>query len=66
MPQLDTSTWLIIIISIFLALFIIFQIKVSKHNFHFNPEPTLTKIQKQNNPWEIKWTKIYLPLSLPQ
>nr|AWH62441.1 ATP synthase F0 subunit 8 [Alces alces]QLY89443.1 ATP synthase F0 subunit 8 [Alces alces] len=66
MPQLDTSTWLMMIMSMFLALFIIFQMKVSKHNFHFNPEPTLIKMQKQNNPWEMKWTKIYLPLSLPQ
>lgn len=50
----------------FLALFIIFQLKISKHNFHFNPELVSTKTQKQNTPWETKWTKIYLPLLLPQ
>nr|AJG02863.1 ATP synthase F0 subunit 8 [Odocoileus virginianus] len=66
MPQLDTSTWFMMIMSMFLTLFIIFQLKVSKHNFFFNPEPTLTKMQKQNTPWETKWTKIYLPLLLPQ
>nr|AEP21654.1 ATP synthase F0 subunit 8 [Passalites nemorivagus]UUJ35790.1 ATP synthase F0 subunit 8 [Passalites nemorivagus] len=66
MPQLDTSTWFMMITSMFLTLFIIFQLKVSKHNFPFNPEPMSTKTQKQNTPWETKWTKIYLPLLLPQ
>nr|YP_007626645.1 ATP synthase F0 subunit 8 [Rusa timorensis]AEP22161.1 ATP synthase F0 subunit 8 [Rusa timorensis]ARM56383.1 ATP synthase F0 subunit 8 [Rusa timorensis]ATG82896.1 ATP synthase F0 subunit 8 [Rusa timorensis]ATG82909.1 ATP synthase F0 subunit 8 [Rusa timorensis]ATG82922.1 ATP synthase F0 subunit 8 [Rusa timorensis] len=66
MPQLDTSAWLMMIMSMFLALFIIFQLKISKHNFHFNPELMSTKTQKQNIPWETKWTKIYLPLLLPQ
>nr|YP_007626203.1 ATP synthase F0 subunit 8 [Hippocamelus antisensis]AEP21472.1 ATP synthase F0 subunit 8 [Hippocamelus antisensis] len=66
MPQLDTSTWFMMIVSMFLTLFIIFQLKVSKHSFLFNPEPMLTKTQKQNIPWETKWTKIYLPLLLPQ
>nr|YP_007625774.1 ATP synthase F0 subunit 8 [Antidorcas marsupialis]AEP20822.1 ATP synthase F0 subunit 8 [Antidorcas marsupialis] len=65
MPQLDTSTWVTMILSMFLVLFIIFQLKISKYNFHHNPEPTLTKMPKQNTPWETKWTKIYLPLSLP-
>nr|AUL75717.1 ATP synthase F0 subunit 8 [Moschus berezovskii] len=66
MPQLDTSTWLMMILSMFLTLFIIFQLKISKHNFFHNPESTLAKAQKQSTPWETKWTKIYLPLSLPQ
>nr|UJY98798.1 ATP synthase F0 subunit 8 [Capreolus pygargus] len=66
MPQLDTSTWLMMITSMFLVLFIIFQLKISKHNFYFNPELKLTKTQKQNTPWETKWTKIYLPLLLSQ
>nr|YP_009732743.1 ATP synthase F0 subunit 8 [Bos grunniens x Bos taurus]ACU81430.1 ATP synthase F0 subunit 8 [Bos grunniens]ACU81443.1 ATP synthase F0 subunit 8 [Bos grunniens]ACU81456.1 ATP synthase F0 subunit 8 [Bos grunniens]ACU81534.1 ATP synthase F0 subunit 8 [Bos grunniens]ACU81586.1 ATP synthase F0 subunit 8 [Bos grunniens] len=65
MPQLDTSTWLTMILSMFLTLFIIFQLKISKHNFYYNPELTSTKMLKQNTPWETKWTKIYLPLSLP-
>nr|UXF60982.1 ATP synthase F0 subunit 8 [Bos grunniens] len=65
MPQLDTSTWLTMILSMLLTLFIIFQLKISKHNFYYNPELTSTKMLKQNTPWETKWTKIYLPLSLP-
>nr|YP_007625982.1 ATP synthase F0 subunit 8 [Cephalophus silvicultor]AEP21160.1 ATP synthase F0 subunit 8 [Cephalophus silvicultor] len=65
MPQLDTSTWLTMILSMFLVLFIIFQLKISKHNFYLNPELTSMKMSKQNTPWETKWTKIYLPLSLP-
>ena len=65
MPQLDTSTWLTIILSIFLVLFIIFQLKISKHDFYYNPELITTKTSKQDTPWETKWTKIYLPLSLP-
>nr|UFQ27612.1 ATP synthase F0 subunit 8 [Bos taurus] len=65
MPQLDTSTWLTMILSMFLTLFIIFQLKVSKHNFYHNPELTPTKMLKQNTPWETKWTKIYSPLLLP-
>nr|YP_007624968.1 ATP synthase F0 subunit 8 [Pseudoryx nghetinhensis]ABP38135.1 ATP synthase F0 subunit 8 [Pseudoryx nghetinhensis] len=65
MPQLDTSTWLTTILSMFLALFIIFQLKISKHDFYCNPELMLTKAPKQSIPWETKWTKIYLPLSLP-
>nr|YP_007626372.1 ATP synthase F0 subunit 8 [Nanger dama]AEP21719.1 ATP synthase F0 subunit 8 [Nanger dama] len=65
MPQLDTSTWLTMILSMFLVLFIIFQLKISKHNFYHNPEPMPTKTLKQSTPWETKWTKIYLPLSLP-
>nr|YP_007626450.1 ATP synthase F0 subunit 8 [Okapia johnstoni]AEP21836.1 ATP synthase F0 subunit 8 [Okapia johnstoni] len=66
MPQLDTSTWFTIILSMFMALFIMFQLKISKHNFYSDPELILTKTHKQNTPWETKWTKIYLPLLLPQ
>nr|ULC83756.1 ATP synthase F0 subunit 8 [Hippotragus equinus] len=65
MPQLDTSTWLMMILSMFLTLFITFQLKISKHNFYHNPELTSTKMSEQNTPWETKWTKICLPLSLP-
>nr|YP_009424259.1 ATP synthase F0 subunit 8 [Sundasciurus brookei]ARH02626.1 ATP synthase F0 subunit 8 [Sundasciurus brookei] len=65
MPQLDTSTWLITIVSMFLALFIFFQIKMSNHPFPHNPSPkSMTPIQHKA-PWDNKWTKIYLPLSLP-
>nr|ULC83405.1 ATP synthase F0 subunit 8 [Hippotragus equinus] len=65
MPQLNTSTWLMMILSMFLTLFIIFQLKISKHNFYHNPELTSTKMSEQSTPWETKWTKICLPLSLP-
>nr|BAH23358.1 ATPase subunit 8 [Hippopotamus amphibius] len=65
MPQLDTSTWFTTILSMFLTLFIIFQLKISKHTCHPNPETTLPMTQKQPTPWETKWTKIYSPLSLP-
>nr|QEI26347.1 ATP synthase F0 subunit 8 [Pipistrellus pygmaeus] len=65
MPQLNTSTWFITIVSMVLTLYIIFQLKISKHYYYSNPEPSLTKSQKHTTPWETKWTKIYLPLSLP-
>nr|ATB18218.1 ATP synthase F0 subunit 8 [Proechimys goeldii] len=63
MPQLDTSTWLIIIISMFITLFIIFQMKTLTHQFPANSQPTHLKQMKQSTPWEKKWTKTYLPLS---
>nr|YP_008757876.1 ATP synthase F0 subunit 8 [Myotis macrodactylus]AGS43110.1 ATP synthase F0 subunit 8 [Myotis macrodactylus] len=66
MPQLDTSTWFITIISMIITLFIMFQLKISKHYYYNNPEPLTTKLEKHSNPWETKWTKIYLPLLLPQ
>nr|YP_009116049.1 ATP synthase F0 subunit 8 [Crocidura attenuata]YP_011036606.1 ATP synthase F0 subunit 8 [Crocidura rapax]AJD07075.1 ATP synthase F0 subunit 8 [Crocidura attenuata]URW97469.1 ATP synthase F0 subunit 8 [Crocidura attenuata]WRK21097.1 ATP synthase F0 subunit 8 [Crocidura rapax] len=66
MPQLDTSTWFITIISMLLTLFILFQLKISKFMYPNMPEPKLLKTFKQNTPWDFKWTKIYSPLSLPQ
>nr|YP_005255219.1 ATP synthase F0 subunit 8 [Corynorhinus rafinesquii]AEL16735.1 ATP synthase F0 subunit 8 [Corynorhinus rafinesquii] len=65
MPQLNTSTWLITIMSTILTLFIMFQLKISKYYFYSNPEPTTIKSRKYTTPWETKWTKIYLPHSLP-
>nr|QQW47742.1 ATP synthase F0 subunit 8 [Civettictis civetta] len=65
MPQLDTSTWFITILSMIMTLFIVFQLKISKHLYPGNPEPKSTMMLKQPNPWEKKWTKIYSPLSLP-
>nr|WBF97279.1 ATP synthase F0 subunit 8 [Petaurista alborufus] len=65
MPQLDTSTWFITIMSMFLALFILLQSKISNHSYPSNPSPKDTKLMTQNTPWEKKWTKIYSPLSLP-
>nr|QEI26178.1 ATP synthase F0 subunit 8 [Nyctalus noctula] len=65
MPQLNTSTWFITILSMILTLYIVFQLKISKHHYYSNPEPSLAKPKKHTTPWETKWTKIYLPLSLP-
>nr|APC61017.1 ATP synthase F0 subunit 8 [Mesomys hispidus] len=63
MPQLDTSTWLTVILSMVLTLFIIFQLKTMSYQFPSNPQPTYSKQTKQMTPWEKKWTKIYSPLS---
>ncbi|YP_008379324.1 ATP synthase F0 subunit 8 (mitochondrion) [Mesoplodon densirostris] len=65
MPQLDTSTWLLVILSMLLTLFMLFQLKISKHFYHLNPKTTI-KSQNQQTPWNNKWTKIYLPLSQSQ
>nr|AAU00476.1 ATP synthase F0 subunit 8 [Mephitis mephitis] len=65
MPQLDTSTWFITIVSMIITLFIVFQLKISKHNFPKDPESKYTKSLTITTPWEKKWTKIYSPLSLP-
>nr|YP_010037005.1 ATP synthase F0 subunit 8 [Eupleres goudotii]QQW47547.1 ATP synthase F0 subunit 8 [Eupleres goudotii] len=66
MPQLDTSTWFITILSMIMTLFIVFQLKISKHFYPWNPEPKHATSVKNSIPWEKKWTKIYSPLSLPQ
>nr|YP_010614160.1 ATP synthase F0 subunit 8 [Vulpes chama]WAS32094.1 ATP synthase F0 subunit 8 [Vulpes chama] len=65
MPQLDTSTWSMMILSMALTLFILFQLKVSKHHYPENPGPKPIKTTNKDTPWENKWTKIYSPLSLP-
>nr|YP_009316252.1 ATP synthase F0 subunit 8 [Cricetulus migratorius]ANE11019.1 ATP synthase F0 subunit 8 [Cricetulus migratorius] len=66
MPQLDTSTWFTTILASITTLFILMQLKISLYNFPSNPSNKQLKITKSTNPWESKWTKIYLPLSLPQ
>nr|APC60655.1 ATP synthase F0 subunit 8 [Phyllomys mantiqueirensis] len=63
MPQLDTSTWFTVILSMMLTLFIIFQLKTLTHQFPINPQSTTMQQTKQKTPWEKKWTKIYSPLS---
>nr|YP_009994537.1 ATP synthase F0 subunit 8 [Ochotona coreana]QNP08697.1 ATP synthase F0 subunit 8 [Ochotona coreana] len=65
MPQLDTSTWFITILSMLVSLFSLIQLKFHKYIFPANPSPTGFKSAKQTTPWESKWTKIYSPLSLP-
>nr|AIY56315.1 ATP synthase F0 subunit 8 [Ursus americanus] len=66
MPQLDTSTWSITILSMVLALFIMFQLKVSKYKYPEIPEPKPLSPSKKPMPWEEKWTKVCSPLLLPQ
>ncbi|YP_009479746.1 ATP synthase F0 subunit 8 (mitochondrion) [Psammomys obesus] len=65
MPQLDTSTWFITMISSIITLFILFQLKISTQNFPHTPSMKTMQLSKTKNPWEQKWTKTYLPLSLP-
>nr|QHB76781.1 ATP synthase F0 subunit 8 [Hylomyscus arcimontensis]QHB76807.1 ATP synthase F0 subunit 8 [Hylomyscus arcimontensis]QHB76820.1 ATP synthase F0 subunit 8 [Hylomyscus arcimontensis]QHB76833.1 ATP synthase F0 subunit 8 [Hylomyscus arcimontensis]QHB76846.1 ATP synthase F0 subunit 8 [Hylomyscus arcimontensis] len=65
MPQLDTSTWFITIISSLITLFILFQLKISSQLFPLPLVLKTTTTLKTKNPWESKWTKIYSPLSLP-
>nr|YP_010574437.1 ATP synthase F0 subunit 8 [Dipodomys spectabilis]UZH94531.1 ATP synthase F0 subunit 8 [Dipodomys spectabilis] len=65
MPQLDTSSWFITITGTTLTLFIIFQLKFKTFTFHPQPQTKNFMHTKPTNPWELKWTKIYSPLSLP-
>nr|AVC52726.1 ATP synthase F0 subunit 8 [Peromyscus leucopus]AYU71346.1 ATP synthase F0 subunit 8 [Peromyscus leucopus] len=64
MPQLDTSTWFITILSTIITLFVLMQLKISTINFPLSPSIKSTELVKTDNPWETKWTKIYSPLSL--
>nr|YP_009755710.1 ATP synthase F0 subunit 8 [Cavia aperea]ALK60807.1 ATP synthase F0 subunit 8 [Cavia aperea]QIQ22950.1 ATP synthase F0 subunit 8 [Cavia aperea] len=65
MPQLDTSTWFTVIMSMVISLFMLFQLKISSHSFYSDPKTMHLKTTKHSLPWENKWTKTYLPLSLP-
>nr|YP_009413191.1 ATP synthase F0 subunit 8 [Sigmodon hispidus]ASN66983.1 ATP synthase F0 subunit 8 [Sigmodon hispidus] len=65
MPQLDTSTWFITVLSATITLFIFMQLKISSQEFPLSPLVKSVSSTKAKNPWELKWTKIYLPLSLP-
>nr|NP_114325.1 ATP synthase F0 subunit 8 [Cebus albifrons]YP_010409652.1 ATP synthase F0 subunit 8 [Cebus olivaceus]URH14394.1 ATP synthase F0 subunit 8 [Cebus olivaceus]URH14511.1 ATP synthase F0 subunit 8 [Cebus olivaceus]CAC37910.1 ATPase subunit 8 [Cebus albifrons] len=66
MPQLDISPWPMVTLSMILTLFYAMQLKMLKFIFHTTPLSKLTKIQNQKTTWELKWTKIYLPLSMYQ
>nr|YP_009526846.1 ATP synthase F0 subunit 8 [Neotoma magister]AYA28415.1 ATP synthase F0 subunit 8 [Neotoma magister] len=65
MPQLDTSTWFTTILSSTITLFILMQLKISTQNFPLTPSIQPVLLTDMTSPWELKWTKIYLPLSLP-
>nr|YP_009184300.1 ATP synthase F0 subunit 8 [Calyptophractus retusus]ALO62314.1 ATP synthase F0 subunit 8 [Calyptophractus retusus] len=64
MPQLDTSTWFIVILSMLLSLFTLMQMKFLKHSSFSLPQPITESKLKHPTPWEMKWTKTYLPHSL--
>nr|YP_010409704.1 ATP synthase F0 subunit 8 [Cebus unicolor]URH14498.1 ATP synthase F0 subunit 8 [Cebus albifrons]URH14446.1 ATP synthase F0 subunit 8 [Cebus unicolor]URH14641.1 ATP synthase F0 subunit 8 [Cebus unicolor]URH14654.1 ATP synthase F0 subunit 8 [Cebus unicolor]WOX61169.1 ATP synthase F0 subunit 8 [Cebus albifrons] len=66
MPQLDISPWPMVTLSMILTLFYAMQLKMLKFIFHTTPLSKLTKMQNQKTTWELKWTKIYLPLSMYQ
>nr|QMV34626.1 ATP synthase F0 subunit 8 [Galegeeska revoilii] len=66
MPQLDTTPWFTTILSMLITLFILFQINISKLPFPPDPMSKPQSSHMKTNPWELKWTKIYLPHSLPQ
>nr|ALR68859.1 ATP synthase F0 subunit 8 [Colobus angolensis palliatus] len=61
MPQLNTSTWFTIIMAMLPTLYIIIQLKLLNMTYYLSPPQKLSKTQTRNNPWQLKWTKIYLP-----
>nr|AQT19587.1 ATP synthase F0 subunit 8 [Erinaceus amurensis] len=65
MPQLDTSSWFTMILAMILTLFIIMQLKINSYKIYNTMEVKKQAPNYSPKPWEYKWTKIYLPLSLP-
>nr|YP_214957.1 ATP synthase F0 subunit 8 [Colobus guereza]AAX19337.1 ATP synthase F0 subunit 8 [Colobus guereza] len=63
MPQLNTSTWFTIIMTMLPTLYIIMQLKLLSTTYYPSPPQKLAKTKPRNNPWQLKWTKIYLPHS---
>nr|AOR40664.1 ATP synthase F0 subunit 8 [Chlorocebus pygerythrus] len=63
MPQLDTSTWFIIITTTLPTLYLITQLKLLNMYYHQPPRQKNFYKQTPNNHWQLKWTKIYLPYS---
>nr|AEQ59318.1 ATP synthase F0 subunit 8 [Sapajus apella] len=66
MPQLDISPWPMVTLSMILTLFYAMQLKMLNFTFHTTTLSELTKMQNQKTTWELKWTKIYSPLSMCQ
>nr|AXY95284.1 ATP synthase F0 subunit 8 [Trachypithecus hatinhensis] len=60
MPQLNTSTWFITIMTMLPALYLIMQLKLLNMNYYLNPSQKIPNMQTFNSPWQLKWTKIYL------
>uniref|UniRef100_UPI0030E37F5B ATP synthase F0 subunit 8 n=1 Tax=Reithrodontomys fulvescens TaxID=56213 RepID=UPI0030E37F5B len=65
MPQLDTSTWFTIMLSSTITLFMLMQLKMSSQDFHLTPTNKTMHVTSTKTPWNLKWTKIYSPHSLP-
>nr|YP_009024922.1 ATP synthase F0 subunit 8 [Allenopithecus nigroviridis]AHN49929.1 ATP synthase F0 subunit 8 [Allenopithecus nigroviridis] len=61
MPQLDTSTWFITIMTMLPTLYLIMQLKLLNTNYYQRPLQKSPNKQTSNNYWQLKWTKIYLP-----
>nr|AIG23218.1 ATP synthase F0 subunit 8 [Marmosa demerarae] len=62
MPQLDTSTWSMMILLMIISLFCIYQLKMMNQTMiQITPMIEQSKFTKIDLPWEKKWTKIYLP-----
>nr|AIG23205.1 ATP synthase F0 subunit 8 [Marmosa murina] len=67
MPQLDTSTWSLMILLMITSLFCTYQLKMMNQTMiQITPINEETKLTKTSMPWEKKWTKIYLPHLLHQ
>nr|AFA46365.1 ATP synthase F0 subunit 8 [Erythrocebus patas] len=66
MPQLDTSTWFTTIMTTLFTLYIMMQLKLLNTNHYQIPLQKNFNKQTLNNPWQLKWTKIYSPHSQPQ
>nr|YP_161251.1 ATP synthase F0 subunit 8 [Notoryctes typhlops]CAG26450.1 ATP synthase F0 subunit 8 [Notoryctes typhlops] len=66
MPQLDTSTWLLVIFLMTISLFCAYQLKMKNQDMtSITALDTRPDYPKTLLPWEAKWTKIYLPPSSP-
>nr|QPZ50109.1 ATP synthase F0 subunit 8 [Trachypithecus phayrei]QPZ50122.1 ATP synthase F0 subunit 8 [Trachypithecus phayrei] len=66
MPQLNTSTWFITILTMLPTLYLIMQLKLLNTNYYLPPTQKIPDMQMFNNPWQLKWTKIYLPHLQPR
>nr|AIG22958.1 ATP synthase F0 subunit 8 [Burramys parvus] len=66
MPQLDTSTWFLVITLMTISLFCVYQLKmINQTMISITPQDQKDINTKQQLPWEKSWTKIYLPPSSP-
>nr|YP_010409561.1 ATP synthase F0 subunit 8 [Pithecia pissinatti]URH13939.1 ATP synthase F0 subunit 8 [Pithecia pissinatti] len=65
MPQLEISSWPMVILSMVVTLFYFFQMKMLNFTFYPTPLSNVTKKHKHKTTWQLKWTKIYSPLLMP-